>query len=605
MGDLHDSRFRLSLRPSPAERAARELSQTDRVGVEHGGGRWLSSTKPGRPREPSRGGAFATWAARVGAGPWRAVLLIAAILVSLAFAARADALVYWADYDNGTIGRANLDGTGLDQSFITSADFPVSVAVDASHIYWANEGLLSGTTIGRANLDGTDVDQSFITGANSPGGVAVDASHVYWTNELGDSIGRANLDGSGVDQSFINAGDFPCGPAVDASHIYWANALSGTIRRANLNGTQVNRHLVDPGFGTCSVAVDAAHVYWAGVTSIGRARLNGKRAVRNFIASESVTTGVAVDGAQIYWANFDGTIGRANLDGTGRNHTFICGSRFSGGVAVDALFMPPPQSPSSDVSFCPVKRNERKGTSKLAVNVDGPGKLELAKTTKVKGDEQTVEAAGTHELLVKPKGKAKRRLNKTGRATVEVRVIYTPTGGSPRTEGKSVKLVSDANYAGHRATADDGGDRPVLVRYRVLGGPVSVDQRLTVFEDGSVELDERHRSRDPTWLRLDAAELNRLRSALSDVPESRWSILPRLALARAKRAFIAFFSLNDFDTFTYFELKQDHHVIAGETTRFARAPTWPPWSGPRDVEVAAVLRVLGALRVRAIRLHPR
>ncbi len=374
--------------------------------------------------------------------PRLAVPLIAAILaLCAALAAPAEASVYWANAGNGTIGRANLDGTGVDQNFITGANFPVSVAVDASHIYWANEGFLSGTTIGRANLDGTGVDQNFITGANSPGGVAVDASHVYWANELGNSIGRANLDGSGVDQNFISAGSFPCGPAVDASHIYWANALSGTIRRANLNGTHVNRHLVEPGFGTCPVAVDAAHVYWAGVTSIGRAKLNGKRADRRFIASKDVTTGVAVDAAQIYWANFNGTIGRANVDGTGRDHTFICGASLPGGIAVDALSTSPPQSLSSDISFCPVEKNKRKGTSKLVINVDRPGELELARTMKVKGYEQTVEAAGTQELLVKAKGKAKERLNKKGNATVRARVTYTPTGGSPRTEGKTVRLV--------------------------------------------------------------------------------------------------------------------------------------------------------------------
>jgi virginiamycin B lyase len=375
------------------------------------------------------------------AGPWRAILLIAAILVCLALAARAEAFIYWANFNSGTIGRANLDGTGVHQSFITGADNPVGVAVDASHIYWANEGFLSGTTIGRANLDGTGVDQSFISGAESPAGVAVDGSHVYWANEGGDSIGRANLDGTGVDQSFIRAGNFPCGPAVDSSHIYWANEISGEIRSADLDGTHVNRHLVDPGFGTCPVTVDAAHIYWAHITSIGRAKLNGKRVDRSFIASQNITTGVAVDAAQIYWTNFNGTIGRANLDGTGRNHTFICGGSFPAGIAVDALSAQPLQSPSSDISFCPVKRNERKGTAKLVVNVDGPGRLELVKTTKVKRAEQTVEAAGTHKLLVKPKGKAKRRLNGKGKATVKASVTYTPTGGSPQTERKRIKLV--------------------------------------------------------------------------------------------------------------------------------------------------------------------
>jgi virginiamycin B lyase len=70
------------------------------------------------------------------------------------------------------VGRANLDGTGADQGFISSASRPYGVAVDAGHVYWANDGT---NTIGRANLDGTCADQIFITGAATPAGVAVDA----------------------------------------------------------------------------------------------------------------------------------------------------------------------------------------------------------------------------------------------------------------------------------------------------------------------------------------------------------------------------------------------------------------------------------------------
>ena len=44
------------------------------------------------------------------------------------------------------------------------------MAADAEHVYWANYG---SDTIGRANLDGTEVEQSFITGASEPFGVAV------------------------------------------------------------------------------------------------------------------------------------------------------------------------------------------------------------------------------------------------------------------------------------------------------------------------------------------------------------------------------------------------------------------------------------------------
>jgi DNA-binding beta-propeller fold protein YncE len=82
--------------------------------------------------------------------------------------------VYWADRYS-SIGRANLDGTGVKPSFVTGANKPTGVAVDGTHVYWANGGGGSGTTIGRANLNGTGANQSFITGVFDPWGVAVDA----------------------------------------------------------------------------------------------------------------------------------------------------------------------------------------------------------------------------------------------------------------------------------------------------------------------------------------------------------------------------------------------------------------------------------------------
>jgi hypothetical protein len=64
-------------------------------------------------------------------------------------------------------------------------------------------------------------------------------------------------------------------------------------------------------------------------------------------------------------------------------------------VAVDALSPPPPPPPpSSAFSFGKLKKNKRKGTAKLTVEiVEGPGELELAKTRKVKADEETIADA--------------------------------------------------------------------------------------------------------------------------------------------------------------------------------------------------------------------
>jgi hypothetical protein len=282
--------------------------------------------------------------------------------------------IYWTNAETDTIGRANLDGSGVNQSFIsvTSGNQPNGVAVDAHHVYWSNGNCLYPPgcvqTIGRANLDGSGVNQSFITGTGpfdySVAGLAVDANYIYWANWSttgNDTIGRANLDGSGVNPSFItgasgtNSGS-PIGIAVDANYIYWSNITClpciGTIARANLDGSGVNLSLFGaeggPGSqGPDGVAVDSNYIYWtilgnAGIGGIGRANLDGSGANNSFITgtgTEDITS-VAVDADHVYWTNgacipCTGSIGRANLDGSGVNPSFITtGASFPAGVAV-------------------------------------------------------------------------------------------------------------------------------------------------------------------------------------------------------------------------------------------------------------------------------
>ena len=103
----------------------------------------------------------------------------------------------------------------MNQNFITGALSPEGLAVDAGHIYWINDDT-NTNTIGRADLDGSNVNQSFITpGSDFLEGVGVDAEHIYWTDADTNTIGRADLDGSNVNQSFITGASGPSGVAVD------------------------------------------------------------------------------------------------------------------------------------------------------------------------------------------------------------------------------------------------------------------------------------------------------------------------------------------------------------------------------------------------------
>src|SRR5262245_34907762 len=185
-------------------------------------------------------------------------LLSAVVMVS---PAGAHAFTYWGTSD--AIGRAEPNGTGVDQSFI-GGESGCMVAVDGSHVYWSDFGNHLGSTVGRANLNGTGVVHSFITTATEPCGVAVDGGHVYWTNVASGTIGRARLDGTDVNQSFIDGGtSAPCGMAVDGAHVYWANENGTTIGRARLDGTGIDQGFIDGALYPCGVAVDGAHVYCA------------------------------------------------------------------------------------------------------------------------------------------------------------------------------------------------------------------------------------------------------------------------------------------------------------------------------------------------------
>jgi hypothetical protein len=90
--------------------------------------------------------------------------------------------VYWASA-LGTIGRANLNGTAREESFVRTAPpghFTCGVAVDSAHLYWSHFGLIAPDAfndgIGRANLDGTGVNQTFIPTPAESEAVAVDAA---------------------------------------------------------------------------------------------------------------------------------------------------------------------------------------------------------------------------------------------------------------------------------------------------------------------------------------------------------------------------------------------------------------------------------------------
>jgi streptogramin lyase len=248
------------------------------------------------------------------------------LLCALALAPAAHAYVLWSNKYADAIGRLESDGATPDQSFIRLApnSHPVGLAVDGAHVYWAS--FEAPDAIGRANLDGTGVEPGFVTGARDPVGVAVDGGHLYWTNAAIGTIGRANLDGSCVNQGFITGINRPYGLAVDGAHVYWTSLETGQLGRSNLDGSGVQTGFISGARAPTALAVDPAHIYWTDneAETIGRANLDGSGVQPGFIsATGNLPWGVAVDTAHVYWTNQNPkTVGRADLDGLHASQSF-------------------------------------------------------------------------------------------------------------------------------------------------------------------------------------------------------------------------------------------------------------------------------------------
>ena len=107
---------------------------------------------------------------------------------------------------------------------------------------------------------------------------------------------------------------------------------------------------------------------------------------------------------------------------------------------------------SNNFSFGKLKKNKKKGTAKLTVDVPGPGTVSLAgkgvKAQRPRSGERITAAkavteAGTVTFPIKAKGKKKSKLQSTGKVKLKVKVTYTPSGGAADTETKPVKLIDN------------------------------------------------------------------------------------------------------------------------------------------------------------------
>jgi hypothetical protein len=391
---------------------------------------------------------------------WATILLVA--IGAAALPASAEAAVYWTNAGANTVGRGNLDGSGVNQSFITGANNPQGVAVDGSHVYWTNA---AANTVGRANLDGSGVNQSFITGANLPAGVAVDSFLRASATAVACSPATLTLPNSANCTATVTgaaAGPSPTGTVSFSSS--GAGSFSPTTSCAlvaaeagqsacqlTYTPSATGAHAITAdytdglfyaeSFGAAALAVLAPPppqaVAARGTLTVAKA---GSGAGTVTSTDDRISCGSSCSHA--YDAGTRVTLKAApapgssfaGFSGSGCSGTGPCTVTVSSDQSVTATF-----AASNDFRLGKLRLNRKDGTAKLPVSVPGPGRLLLtgkAITTQAK----SASSRATIVLLVKPTRSTSHKLRRNGTAKVTARVTYTPTGGQRRTVSKTLTL---------------------------------------------------------------------------------------------------------------------------------------------------------------------
>jgi methionine-rich copper-binding protein CopC len=142
------------------------------------------------------------------------------------------------DYDK-RIGRANLDGTGVNYDWVnlaSSLNFAASdMARAGNYLFFGQGGNVTGRNIGRVNIDGTSPVIVATDSDSGVAGIAADDSFVYWIDYHRGEVGRVSHDGSNADDNFITGLLYPWDIVPTSTHLY---VLEGsTVVRFALDGS--------------------------------------------------------------------------------------------------------------------------------------------------------------------------------------------------------------------------------------------------------------------------------------------------------------------------------------------------------------------------------
>ena len=125
----------------------------------------------------------------------------------------------------------------------------------------------------------------------------------------------------------------------------------------------------------------------------------------------------------------------AGWSGGGCAGTTNCGVKLAGPITVTAKF-----DPTNAIKFGKLTRNTGNGSAKLAVVVPGSGSLVL-KGKGLKRASRHPARAGTVTLPIHAKGRSLAKLVASGARKFTASIVFVPTGGTPNTRRRHLKLI--------------------------------------------------------------------------------------------------------------------------------------------------------------------
>ena len=373
--------------------------------------------------------------------------------------------IYWANSGNDTISFANLDGTGGGgaehhgrdhQRPRGRCDRPRGEQDLLGQRFPGAAGPRSGSRTSTTRAAATTSTRRARSPPSNPNGLAIDKAggRIYWTNQVVQVISSAALapggDGDDLDVSPVVLTSAQ-GLAIDpgANKIYWPQFGDATLRFASLDDTGGGGALgtspVTPFTPTFAAILKSPSGAGAPQVTIGAAASSGSSAGTVLHCSQA-TWAPDLLGSFLYrapqsfayqWSRNGTDISGATADSltateVGSYRCKVTATNHAGSTTQTS-------EPLQKFEIGKPKLSKKKGTAKLSVSVPDAGTVLLG-GDKVKSASKQVLGAGDVGMIVKAKGKAKKKLRKKGKAKVDAEVSFDPTAGTSTDESKKVTL---------------------------------------------------------------------------------------------------------------------------------------------------------------------